>query len=204
MTIAHLDAAAAALATHLQTALNTALGSGVAVVMVGWPDTQDYPVPGGSEKLRIAITYGQGSSSGHAPQHIGQGTYNATLLQRYGVGNWRTTFQVDVFAALKEHRNEGAAVVSATLFPRVAMGDAGLNLTSTGYHGDLVRMVPDGTSANEDADALASGRWTHTIALRARGRLITTSAVPLLVEAGLHGNGGTTLTVDSDGITLET
>ena len=192
----HLDAAVDALVAHLQGALNTALGSGVAAVVRGFVDTQTLTDAGVVEKLRVGIVAGQSTDTGHAPLHVGSGTYSAVTRQRYAVGNWRASMQVDIVTDSRTKRDEAVVVVGAALRPHLL--DAGLTLTCTTHHDAKARFRMQTSDNVGDSEAVTIGAWRHTITLRSSGQIRQIRAVPVVVEANAVDltTGDTLVTVE--------
>lgn len=139
--------AAAAVVTYFSGAL-----SGV-TVRQGWPET-DQELDLGEPLLTVE------------PGPIDRNWCPPTLMGKSGsrwvwrIAHVEIQVQIDLWTAYQAQRDDTAQLVEDALHNRLPI-QAGLFLTSTGYHNRALELNTSGAQADEDGDSALKGQWRY-------------------------------------------
>ena len=172
--INYIDAAADAMVTHLQAAIDAAAGAGKVTVVRGWQDLATPKNSASTERARVAVSMGRPELFPCASRMVSRATVAATEDQaeswevRYATATWTAAMQIDAFAMDRAGRDALARIIDAAMHPNVP-SDSALTLDCDTYHGVQVRIVVDSEENRGDEVAAISGRWRRLIECNARG-----------------------------------
>lgn len=181
MQLDFIDAAKAALASYLQTALNAhaSIADGAIPVQVDWPD---FGAAAPSQIAYVIVTSSNPTLSPRVPsQHAFEGG-TAT----YAIGRWDATLQVDVAARYKDAAQDLGTIVRQALSD--VPFDAGRTITCDGYYDAKVRLSPSEGDRDWGAEASFAGMFRRTIEAAWGGPLLATRAWPTYEQVVLAVN----------------